>query len=116
MSKSKRKTIGANPLDAVIPFPPTSQAKAKSQASSRAPQKTTQAKAPQAKAKKQRLTVHVTEELSNRVKNAVYWTPGLTLASLAEDALSGLVDQLEKERGGAFPQRTAELKGGRPLK
>ncbi len=113
MSQTKRKTIGANPLDAVIPFSSGKQSKSKSQSRSQTSAKT---EASKASTKKQRLTVHVTEELSNRVKNAVYWTPGLTLASLAEDALANLVAQLEKERGSAFPQRTAELKGGRPLK
>ena len=54
--------------------------------------------------------------LIDRVKNAVYWTPGLTLAALAEDALRARVEGLETDRGEAFPARPAPLKGGRPLK
>ncbi len=60
--------------------------------------------------------MHLSVDLIDRVKNAVYWTPGLTLAGLAEDALSKAVERLERERKEPFPPRKAELKGGRPLK
>jgi predicted DNA binding CopG/RHH family protein len=66
--------------------------------------------------KKQRITVQISEDVIERVKNAVYWTPGLTLASLAENAFSKAVNALEKERGGPFPKRKEELKTGRPIK
>jgi hypothetical protein len=65
---------------------------------------------------KERLTVHLSQELINRIRNAVYWTPGLTLADLGEDAFTRVVAEREKQRGGAFPQRKEELKGGRPIK
>jgi hypothetical protein len=96
---AKRRTIGANPLDAVIPAP------REAERAISAP-----------KAIKERLTVHLSIGLIDRMKNAVYWTPGLTLAGLAEEALAQAVDKLEKERGEPFPPRQAELKGGRPLK
>jgi hypothetical protein len=44
-----------------------------------------------------------------------YWTPGLTLAALAEEAFSKAVDHLEKEQKKAFPKRKEELKTGRPI-
>lgn len=65
---------------------------------------------------KARLTVHVSQELNDRLKNAVYWSPGLTLASVAENALEAAVRKLEKANGEPFPVRKTELKGGRPLK
>lgn len=65
---------------------------------------------------KERLTVHLPVDLIDRVKNAVWWTPGMTLASLAETALAKEIDKMEKKRGGPFPPRKAELKGGRPMK
>ena len=37
-----------------------------------------------------------------RAKNAVFWTPRLTLAALASQALTNAVDSLEKKRGEAF--------------
>jgi len=65
---------------------------------------------------KQRLTVNVAPDLIERIKNAVYWTPGLTLAGLTEDALSKAVDVLERERGEPFFPREQELKAGRPVR
>lgn len=69
----------------------------------------------QAKSSKQRITVQISAEVIERVKNAVYWTPGLTLASLAEQAFSKAVNALENERKVPFPQRKEELKTGRPI-
>lgn len=66
--------------------------------------------------KKQRITVQISENIIDRIKNAVYWTPGVTLASLAEEAFSKIVDEIEKSRGTPFPKRKDELKTGRPIK
>jgi hypothetical protein len=38
------------------------------------------------------------------------------LASLAEEAFSKIVDELENDREAPFPKRKEELKTGRPLK
>ena len=69
----------------------------------------------QDKKSKQRLTIQLTGDLLDRAKNAVYWTPGLTLASLAEEGLKHVVERIEEERGSSFPHRKKELKGGRPI-
>ena len=66
------------------------------------------------KAVKQRITVQISFDVIERLKNAVYWTPGLTIASLAEEAFSNAVDMLEKENV-TFPHRKEELKTGRPI-
>jgi predicted DNA binding CopG/RHH family protein len=66
---------------------------------------------------KQRITIHLSTELIDRVKNAVFWEPGLTLAAFAEYALHQAVEKLEQERGAPYPQRREQnLRGGRPLK
>ncbi len=65
---------------------------------------------------RERLTAKLPVEVIERVRNAVYWTPGLTLAGLTESALSAYVDALEAERGEPFPQRQGQIKLGRPLK
>ncbi len=111
-----RKTIGDNPLDAVIPALGglTERAPERAPERPRTPARV-EAKEPP-RAAKERLTVHLPLDLIDRVKNAVYWTPGLTLAGLAEDALKRAVDRLEKDRGEPYPHRRSELKGGRPLK
>lgn len=64
---------------------------------------------------KSRLTINLSIDLIERVKNAVYWTPGLTMSSLAEQALLQAVDTLEKKRGEPFPHRAEELRPGRPV-
>jgi post-segregation antitoxin (ccd killing protein) len=64
---------------------------------------------------KQRLTIQLSGDLLDRAKNAVYWTPGLTLAALAEEGLKRVVERIEKQRGSSFPHRKEELKGGRPI-
>ena len=64
---------------------------------------------------KSRLTVNMPVELIERVKNSVYWTPGITMSSLTELALQKAVDQLEKKNGEPFPKRAAELQRGRPV-
>ncbi len=65
---------------------------------------------------KQRITLHISTELVDRIKNAVYWEPGLTVAGFAEEAFTDAIDTLEKERGEPFPQRKHHrLRGGRPV-
>lgn len=66
--------------------------------------------------KKVRATFHLPDELVDRLRDAVYWTPGLTLAGLAEEALTQRLAELEADRGEPFPKRKGELKGGRPVK
>ena len=100
--KSSRSTIGANPLDTLIPDAREREAAAPVDE--------------RARPAKERLTVHVPVDLIDRVKNAVYWTPGMTLARLAEEALEAKMDELEAKRGEPYPPREQELKGGRPLK
>jgi predicted DNA binding CopG/RHH family protein len=109
----KRQTIGDNPLDSLIQ--PLSNDRhstvvlEKEEESTKPTQKSN-------RSPKQRITVQISEDVIERLKNAVYWTPGLTLASLAEEAFSKAVDALEKEREAPFSKRKDELKTGRPLK
>jgi hypothetical protein len=109
----RKTTIGDNPLDAVVPdrvaAGKTHQAKphvARPQPAPVAPERVV----------KERLTVHLPVILIDRLKNAVYWTPGLTLAGLAEDALERAMDRMEKARGEPFEPRKGRIKAGRPPK
>lgn len=99
---AKRRTIGTNPLDAVVPEPRV------------VPQPRPPGLA--APVAKERLTVHLPVALIDGVKNAVYWTPGLTLARLAEEALRQALAALETARGEPFPPRERNLTVGRPLR
>lgn len=64
---------------------------------------------------RQRFTVHLPEALVERLRLAVYWTPGLTLSDMAEKALASAADKLEKERGEAFPDTRGSIRG-RPVR
>jgi hypothetical protein len=63
---------------------------------------------------KERLTVLISGEVLNRLRNAVFWTPGVTMTGIVEKCISDAVESLEQLRGGEFPQRSEELKAGRP--
>lgn len=107
MVAKKNKTIGANPLTEYL---------------NPAPKKKTLEKIDAATIKepnviKQRVTIHLSVDLINKVKNAVYWEPGLTLTEFAQQALMRELKRWEKEWGEQYPQRMSQhLKGGRPLK
>ena len=65
---------------------------------------------------RQKLTVHLEADVVNRVKNAAYWNPRLTIAKIAERGIRLALKEVEKDHGGAYPQREGELVGGRPIK
>jgi transcriptional regulator of met regulon len=63
---------------------------------------------------RKRLTVSLPLDLLERSRNTVYWTKGLTLARLLEQALIHSLNQREGMNGRPFPKRLEDLKGGRP--
>ncbi len=65
---------------------------------------------------KERVTFHLPVEMADKLRNIVYWTPGLTLASLAERALGDAIRKHEQQRGEPFPTRKSELSAGRPVR
>jgi hypothetical protein len=60
-----------------------------------------------------RLTVIIDPAVIDRARNAVYWTPGTTVAGLVEAAITAMVDRLEQDRGESFAKRKSDLKAGR---
>ncbi len=71
---------------------------------------------PPAARTRHKLTVHLDGDLVNRVKNAAYWNPRLTIARIAERGIRKALDEVERENGGPYQQRETELIGGRPIK
>jgi hypothetical protein len=65
---------------------------------------------------KTRITFYISQDMVEKAKNAAYWTPGMTLSSLAEQALDLKISDMEKGRQGPFPRRENELAKGRPAK
>ena len=64
---------------------------------------------------KQRVSLYLPSQLAERVRRAVYYTPGVTLSSLTQKGLKQVVDQMEIERGEPFPEREGALRRGRPV-
>jgi hypothetical protein len=107
----KRGGLGANPLDSIVPV----QAASKASRRGLAPTGTTPRRETPTKATtKDRYTLHLPVELMERAKNAAYWTPGLTLAGLAEAGIRAELERIEKKHG-PFKARERELVGGRPI-
>lgn len=114
---ARRSTIGENPLDALIPVPsPTSPPQLDTAPAVVAAVSTSPPEIVDAGRVRERVTLHMSRGLLDRVRNAVYWTPGLTMADLAEEALIRYLATLEQERGEPFPARASELKRGRPIR
>jgi hypothetical protein len=65
---------------------------------------------------RERITLLLDADLIERLRNAVYWSDGVTLAGLVADSLTRTVDKMERARGTSFPRRKAELPTGRPRK
>src|SRR5262245_50079895 len=56
------------------------------------------------------LTVSLPGDLVDRLRDAVYWSPSLTLAWLITQSLRTTLRELESLREGPFPKRTNALR------
>lgn len=61
-----------------------------------------------------RLTVSLPGDLVDRLRDAVYWSPSLTLAWLIAQSLRTSLVEMESLRQCPFPKRTNALRAGRP--
>src|SRR5262245_17529891 len=61
-----------------------------------------------------RLTVNLPSQLVEQMRDAVYWTPGLTLAWMIARAVRNSLADLETIHQGPFPRRLKPLRAGRP--
>ena len=61
-----------------------------------------------------RLTVSLPGDLVERLRDAVYWSPSLTLAWLIAQSLRTSLSEMESFRQCPFPKRTKALRAGRP--
>lgn len=63
-----------------------------------------------------RLSTEIDAQVLDRAKDAVFWTPGQTLAAFVEEALSQEIQRRTDERGEPFPPRTSHLPPGHPVR
>jgi hypothetical protein len=61
-----------------------------------------------------RLTVNLPSDLVEQLRDAVYWTPGVTLAWMIARAVRTSLAELESCNQGPFPKRSKPLRAGRP--
>jgi post-segregation antitoxin (ccd killing protein) len=61
------------------------------------------------------LNVRVSRELTERVRNAAYWNPRLTVSGITERGLQLALAEIERD-GGPYPQRESKLRGGSSVK
>jgi hypothetical protein len=64
---------------------------------------------------RERVTFQLPRAILDRARNAVFFSPELTLAGMVEEGLGKVLDKAEKANGGPFPPRSAKLKRGRPV-
>jgi hypothetical protein len=64
--------------------------------------------------RKIRLTVSLPSDLVDRLRDAVYWSPSLTLAWLIAQSVRTSLAEMEFVRQEPFPKRTNALRAGRP--
>ena len=68
-------------------------------------------------ATKERVTFQLPVPVIERARDEVYFTPGLTMARLMEEALVAQLQRLESKRGKPLPSRgAAAIRTGRPVK
>ena len=101
---SRSKTIGENPLDIIIPDPEKKEVA------------TTTHSNPSKQVERERVSLYLPKDLAGKVRDAVYWTPGITLSDLGEEGVRWVLKNLEKKRGSPFPKREREIRRGRPCK
>jgi hypothetical protein len=71
-------------------------------------------KAGREQSRKIRLTVSLPSDLVDRLRDAVYWSPSLTLAWLIAQSLQITLTEMESLHQGPFSKRTKRLRTGRP--
>lgn len=126
MAKNGRKTIGNDLMDQ-LDGNPIELLTAPKQKSQKSPQKLngdskrtntskfiTKDEKPELQ-EKERMTVQISKNTIEKVKDCVYWNR-LTVAQFVEEALKASLLFAEKQNGKPFAKRRSELKPGRPTK
>lgn len=54
---------------------------------------------------KENFQVRIPPKIAEKVRDIVYWTPGLTISSFTQDALRNHIGQYEQQRIAPYPER-----------
>lgn len=115
---NSRRALGTDPFDAVIPTSGASEQEQQGvEGSQSASARSSRPAAPPARVQKTRATFHLPVDLLEEARDVVYWVPGLTMATLTEEALRREIQRIKDVRnaGEDFPTRESDLKRGRPV-
>lgn len=114
---NNRRALGDDPLDAVIPGGGDNRQNEQERTSGSQPAAPRSSRLAPARAQKTRATFHLPVDLLEEARDIVYWVPGLTMASLTEEALRREIQRIKDARnnGDNFPSRESDLKRGRPV-
>lgn len=122
MQKQKRSTYPTDPFDMLISTPeppgetPESRTSPQLRSAYKEPNKPKASVASQPMERRlKNETFGLSIDLMDWARNAVYFTPGLTLSGLVEESLRVHLGNLEESRGEPFPKRPSKIKTGRPI-
>ena len=59
------------------------------------------------------ITISIDEAVVEKVRNATFYSPGVSMSSIFELGAEAVVLELEQRNGEPFKQRTGELRAGR---
>jgi hypothetical protein len=114
-NKSKR-TIKNDPFADLIPDPEVAKAESRSDTRSKSEKPGIEPVMVSKPLKKTKVTLMLDGELVERIKNAVYWNPSLTLSGVAMEGIRKALKEIEDQNQGPYRARSSELRAGRPLK
>ena len=118
-NKTKR-TIKNDPFADLIPDPEVAKAESRSDTGSKRGSKVDKPGIEPVTVskplKKMKVTLMLDGDLVERIKNAVYWNPSLTLSGVAMEGMRKTLQEIEEKNQGPYPARSSELRAGRPLK
>jgi hypothetical protein len=63
----------------------------------------------------EQISVRLPMEIAKRMREAVYFVPGLTMTGLVESAVAAELDRIEAKHGGPFGE-AGPVKRGRPAR
>jgi hypothetical protein len=110
MPREKKPAIGNTALDMFM-----STAQAEDPVKSRPTDNTEYSEHTGNKRKKERVTVHITPGINDKIRDICYWDHD-TIADFIESAVLAEIERRETCRGEAYPPREKELRAGRPVR
>jgi hypothetical protein len=114
-NKTKR-TIKNDPFADLIPDPEVAKAESRSDTGSKVDKPGIEPVTVSKTMKKMKVTLMLDGDLVERIKNAVYWNPSLTLSGVAMEGIRKALKEIEDQNQGPYRARSSELRAGRPLK